>query len=93
MTGIQGNIMGAWICKIAKIRHAVSKGLAIGTASHAIGTAKAMQMGEVEGAMSSLSIVVAGLMTVLLASFFAGFVFCSNSRCFPAPQICTAGSA
>lgn len=75
LTGIQGNIMGAWICKIARIRHAVSKGLAIGTASHAIGTARAMQMGEIEGAMSSLSIVVAGLMTVLLASFFAEFIF------------------
>ncbi|MDY2659758.1 MAG: LrgB family protein, partial [[Ruminococcus] gnavus] len=50
----------------------VAKGLALGTASHAIGTAKAMEMGPVEGAMSSLAIAVAGLLTVIFASVFAG---------------------
>jgi putative effector of murein hydrolase len=48
--------------------------LALGTASHAIGTAKAMEMGEIEGAMSSLAIVVAGLLTVVGASVFAGII-------------------
>jgi putative effector of murein hydrolase len=49
----------------------VAKGIALGTASHAIGTAKAMELGEVEGAMSSLSIVVAGLITVIGATIFS----------------------
>ena len=71
ITGILGNIVGEFICKCFRIKNAISKGLALGTSSHAIGTTKAMEMGEIEGAMSSLSIVVAGLMTVVLASVFA----------------------
>lgn len=73
ITGILGNIIGEFICKCFRIKHAISKGLALGTSSHAIGTSKAMELGEIEGAMSSLSIVVAGLMTVVLASVFAMF--------------------
>ena len=64
-------MIGPAVCKLFGIKHAISKGLAIGTSSHAVGTTKAMEMGEVEGAMSSLSIVVAGLLTVILASVFA----------------------
>lgn len=71
ITGILGNIVGEFICKCFRIKNAISRGLALGTSSHAIGTTKAMEMGEIEGAMSSLSIVVAGLMTVVLASIFA----------------------
>ena len=71
ITGILGNMIGAFTCKIFRIKHPISKGLALGTSSHAIGTTKAMEMGEIEGAMSSLSIVVAGLLTVVLASVFA----------------------
>lgn len=71
VTGILGNIVGARICKIFRIKHPVAKGTALGTSAHAIGTARAMEMGEVEGAMSSLSIVVAGLCTVVGASVFA----------------------
>lgn len=71
ITGILGNIIGEFICKCFRINNAISKGLALGTSSHAIGTSKAMELGEVEGAMSSLSIVVAGLLTVVLASVFA----------------------
>ena len=71
ITGILGNIIGEFICKCFRIKNAISKGLALGTSSHAIGTTKAMETGEIEGAMSSLSIVVAGLMTVVLASIFA----------------------
>ena len=52
------------------IRQPIATGLAIGTASHAMGTAKAMEIGEIEGAMSSLSIAVAGLMTVIGATIF-----------------------
>ena len=71
ITGILGNIIGSFACKLFRIQNPISKGLALGTSSHAIGTTKAMEMGEIEGAMSSLSIVVAGLMTVVLASIFA----------------------
>ena len=71
ITGILGNIIGFYACKLFRIKDPISKGLALGTSSHAIGTTKAMEMGEIEGAMSSLSIVVAGLMTVVLASIFA----------------------
>lgn len=71
ITGILGNIVGEAICKWFRIKHPISRGLALGTSSHAIGTTKAMEMGQIEGAMSSLSIVVAGLMTVVLASIFA----------------------
>ena len=65
ITGVLGNIFAESVCKLFRIRHAVSRGLAIGTAAHAVGTAKAMEMGEVEGAMSSLAIVVCGLCTVV----------------------------
>ncbi len=74
ITGILGNMSAEFICKIFKIHEPVAKGLAIGTASHAIGTAKAMEIGEIEGAMSSLAIAVAGLMTVLGVSVFANLM-------------------
>lgn len=74
ITGVLGNMAAELVCKLFRIRHPIAKGLAIGTASHAIGTAKAMEMGETEGAMSSLAIVVAGLCTVAGASVFAGFL-------------------
>ena len=74
VTGVLGNIIGDLIFRIFRIRERVSRGLALGTASHAIGTAKAMELGEVEGAMSSLSIVVSGLLTVIGASVFAMFL-------------------
>ena len=62
------------VCKVAKIEEPIAKGLALGTSAHAIGTSKAMEMGPVEGAMSSLAIAVAGLLTVITASVFAGFM-------------------
>ena len=74
ITGVLGNIMGETICKIFKITEPISKGLALGASSHAIGTAKAMEMGEIEGAMSSLAIAVSGLLTVILASIYACFL-------------------
>ncbi len=74
VTGIFGNIMAETILKWAKITDPIAKGLAIGTSAHAMGTAKAMEIGEIEGAMSSLSIVVAGIMTVLTISVFANFI-------------------
>lgn len=74
ITGILGNLMGEYILKIFKIKHPISKGLAIGTAAHAVGTAKALEMGEVEGAMSGLSVAVSGLITVVLAGAFVNFL-------------------
>lgn len=71
ITGILGNVLAESVCKIFRIQEPIAKGLAIGTASHAIGTAKAMEIGKIEGAMSSLAIAVAGLLTVLGASVFA----------------------
>lgn len=72
ITGVIGNIIAEWVLKLFRIKEPVAKGLAIGTASHAIGTTKALEIGEIEGAMSSLAVAVAGLMTVAAASFFAG---------------------
>lgn len=74
VTGVLGNVIAELVCKIFRIHEPVAKGIAIGSASHAIGTAKAMEMGEVEGAMSSLSIAVSGLLTVIGASVFAMFL-------------------
>lgn len=74
ITGILGNVIAELVCKVFHIQEPIAKGLSLGTASHAIGTAKAMEMGPVEGAMSSLAIAVAGLLTVIGASVFAGFM-------------------
>lgn len=74
ITGVFGNIIGEVVCKIFRINEPIAKGLALGTSAHAIGTAKAMKMGEVEGAMSSLSVAVAGLLTVIVASVFSGLI-------------------
>ena len=73
VTGVIGNVIGEAVCKLFRIYEPIAKGLALGTSSHAIGTSKALEMGEVEGAMSSLAIAVAGLLTVIGASVFAGF--------------------
>lgn len=74
ITGVLGNVIAELMFKIFKIQEPIAKGLALGTASHAIGTAKALELGEIEGAMSSLSIAVAGLATVVGASVFANFL-------------------
>jgi len=72
-TGIFGNILGDLVLKIGKITHPVSKGIALGTAAHAMGTSKALEMGEVEGAMSSLSIGICGVLTVMLVPILMNF--------------------
>ena len=74
VTGVLGNMAGTLVCKIFRITEPISKGLAFGSASPAIGTAKAIEIGEVEGAMSSLAIAVSGILTVVLASVFAYFI-------------------
>ena len=66
LTGIVGAISAERICKIFKITNPVAIGLAHGTSAHAIGTSKALQIGELEGAMSSVAIIIAGLITVFI---------------------------
>lgn len=73
ITGVLGNVLAEPVLRLFRIREPVARGVALGTASHAIGTTRAMEMGEVEGAMSSLSIVVSGILTVMGASLFAMF--------------------
>ncbi|MDY3918044.1 MAG: LrgB family protein [Candidatus Limivivens sp.] len=74
VTGVLGNVIGETVCRIFKISEPIAVGLSFGTSAHAIGTTKALELGEVQGAMSSLSIAVAGLLTVVLASVFTNFL-------------------
>ena len=74
ITGVIGNIFAEKFLKLLCIKEPIAKGIAIGCSAHALGTAKAMEMGTIEGAMSSLSIVVCGVMTVIGSSIFAMFM-------------------
>lgn len=74
ITGVLGSVIAEGFLKLFKITDPCAKGIAIGTASHAVGTSKAMEIGKTEGAMSGLSIVVSGLLTVAGASVFASFL-------------------
>jgi predicted murein hydrolase (TIGR00659 family) len=74
ITGIFGAIIGPFICRVFKIKDPVAVGVALGTSSHAIGTTKAIELGEVQGAMSGLSIGIAGLITVFLAPLAMKFL-------------------
>lgn len=67
LSGIIGAIIGPTICRICRITNRIAIGISLGTASHAVGTTKALELGETEGAMSSLSIGIAGMMTVFVA--------------------------
>ncbi len=73
-TGIFGACMASILCKVLKIDHPVAQGLAIGTSAHALGTSRALEIGEVQGAMSSLAIAIAGIMTVILAPIVMNFI-------------------
>lgn len=74
LTGITGNLTAQWLCKRLKITDPLAKGIGIGTASHAIGTAKALEIGQVEGAMSGLAVALAGILTAFLAPVFANLL-------------------
>ena len=74
LTGIIGNLLAPALCKLFRLKSPIARGIAIGSCSHAIGTSKAMEMGEVEGAMSGLSIAVAGVLTAVLCPVFAGLL-------------------
>lgn len=74
LTGILGAIISPIIFKIGKINNPVAKGIALGTSAHALGTTKALEMGEVEGAMSGLSIGISGIITVILIPIIINFM-------------------
>lgn len=67
LSGIIGAVIGPTVCKVCKITNKIAIGISLGTASHAVGTSKALELGETEGAMSSLAIGIAGIMTVFVA--------------------------
>ncbi len=72
ITGIFGSIIAEILFRLLRIGNPIAKGLALGTSAHAIGTSKALELGEIEGAMSSLAIAVAGLLTVVCVPVAAG---------------------
>lgn len=74
LTGIVGNLLAVGWCKLFRITEPIAKGIAIGTSSHAMGTAKALEMGQIEGAMSSLSISVAGILTAIVCPIVSGWL-------------------
>lgn len=69
ITGIVGNLTAPILFKWLRIYHPIARGIAIGTSSHVIGTARAIELGEIEGAMSSLSTVISGLLTAVILPF------------------------
>lgn len=68
--GIVGGITGPWILRVLKVDSKIAIGLALGASAHGLGTARAMELGAVEGAISGLAIGIMGLMTALIAPFF-----------------------
>lgn len=67
ITGIIGAVLAPTLIKVFKIKNPIVRGIAIGTSSHALGTSKALEIGEVEGAMSGIALGLSGIITVLLA--------------------------
>lgn len=74
ITGILGNLIADVIFKLFRIKEPVAQGIALGSSAHILGTAKAFELGEIQGAISSLSVVTAGILTVLAANLFAGIL-------------------
>ncbi len=74
VTGIFGYIVGPALCKIFKIKDPIAQGVSFGTASHVVGTTKASELSQLTGAVSSLSLTLAGLISVVILSFFAQFL-------------------
>lgn len=74
LAGIVGHMAGPLLCRILKIDDEIAQGVAFGTASHVIGTSKAVEMGQLAGAVSSLSLTIAGIVTAVLLSFLAPYI-------------------
>lgn len=69
ITGVLGAVLGPFLIKLFHLDHQVAQGVAMGTASHAVGTSKALELGEIQGAMSGIAIGVSGILTVILSLF------------------------
>lgn len=65
LSGVQGALMGTGLCKLLRITDPIAQGVAFGTASHVVGTSKATELGAVQGAVSSLSLAVSGILTAV----------------------------
>ena len=74
LTGITASILGPWLCRLFRLTDDISRGVAFGTAGHVIGTAKANELSQLTGAVSSLSLVVAGLLTAVLMPLVTGLI-------------------
>lgn len=66
LSGVQGALMGSVLCRLFKLSHPIAQGVALGTASHVVGTSKATEMGPLQGAVSSLSLAVSGIVTAIV---------------------------
>lgn len=66
LTGIVGAVIAPFVFKVAKIKNPVAQGVALGAAAHALGTTKAIELGEVQGAMAGVSIIITGITVVIL---------------------------
>ena len=66
LSGVQGALMGNILCKLLRLKHPIAQGVALGTASHVVGTSKANEMGQLQGAVSSLSLALSGILTAIL---------------------------
>ena len=69
MTGIIGSIVGPFLYKVLRIKDKVALGIAMGASAHALGTARSMEIGEIEGAMSGITMAISGIVAVLLYPF------------------------
>lgn len=74
IAGITGAAIGPAIIKLFRIKEPIAQGLCLGASSHAVGTSKAMEMGEIQGAMGSLAIVVTGIMSVIIIPILVNFL-------------------
>ena len=74
ITGILGSLMGSLLCKLFHIKHPIAQGVAFGTASHVIGTSRATELGDLQGAVSSLSLAAAGILTAVLFPLICTFL-------------------
>lgn len=74
ITGIFAATIANVVFKIFHINHPIAQGLALGASGHAIGTSKALELGKLQGAMSSLAIVITGILTVIIAPMIVNFI-------------------
>ncbi|MGN0307256.1 MAG: LrgB family protein [Lachnospiraceae bacterium] len=74
VAGISGAVVGPALLRLVGVTEPVAQGLAIGSSSHAVGTSKAIELGEVQAAMSSLAIVVTGILTVVIVPWIVSFL-------------------